>query len=388
MRTRISKARPGAFAALWVMGAALIMSGCSKPEPTPAPSPPQVNVVTVAETRVPMNFAYTARVRGEREIEIRARVSGILEKRFYVEGSEVEAGQLLFRIDPQPLAAAVQSAEGRLAMEKAKLVETEQQLERITQLQERGIVARRDRDLAEAAFASAKAGVQTASADLVAAKLNLTYSDVRAPISGITGREARSEGSLVKPDDDSSLLTTITQSDQLFVEFTMPESEARTVRDALAEKADAVIVRLQPAGGELLSSPAKITFVDARVDSDSGTVKVRATFRNSGKHLAPGQFVRAQLEGLHSPPGLYVPARAVLYGADGSFVWKVDQQNLVHFTPVRFSPGFRDLLRIDEGLSAGDRVIVDGVLKVVPESPVDAQTVDLWARPENVGNTP
>jgi membrane fusion protein (multidrug efflux system) len=366
--------------------AVCLLSGCGKAEETTAPPPPQVNVVKLVDGSVPMNFAYTARVRGEREIEIRARVPGILEKRFYVEGAKVEAGQLLFRIDPKPLAAALRGAEGRLAVERSRLVETEQQLKRVSQLQEQGMVTRRERDLAEAAFASANAGVDTASAEREAATLDLAYTEVRAPISGITGREARSEGSLVNPTDDSSLLTVITQSDRLYVEFTMPETEARAMRAALVKQADAVVVRLQPTGGDVLSASAQITFVDARVDGDSGTVQVRATFANADGQLAPGQFVRARLEGLSSAAGVYVPARAVLYGADGPFVWKVDPKNIVQFAPVKLSPGHGELLRVDAGLAGGDRVIVDGVLKVLPDATVNAKVVDIQAKPEGVGS--
>lgn len=363
----------------------LFIGGC-KPQEPPAPPPPEVSVVTLTSASVPLNLAYTARARGEREVEVRARVSGILEKRFYIEGAKVEAGALLFRIDPKPFAAAARSAEGRLGVERAQLAETEQQVKRVAQLFERGLTAVRERDLAEAAYASAKAAVAAATADLDRAKLDLAYTEVRAPIAGITGREARSEGSLINASDDSSLLTTIAQSDRLYVDFSMPESEARLVRDALAKNPGAVSVRLQPADGEVLKDAAQIEFLDARVDGDSGTVSVRATLPNAENHLSPGQFVRARLEGLSSGVGVYVPARAVLYGADGPFVWKIDAQNIVQFAPVRLSPGHGNLLRADEGLAAGDRVIVDGVLKVAPQAPVKPVAVKLDATPAAVAS--
>ncbi len=377
--------RRGGASFVLTIAAAWIGVACHKPEQA-APPPPEVSVVTLADASVPLNLSYTARARGEREVEVRARVSGILEKRFYVEGSKVAAGALLFRIDPKPFAAITRSAKGRLGVEQARLAETEQQVKRVNLLVERGLMPIRERDAAQAAFASAQAAVAAATADLESANLDLAYTEVRAPIGGITGREARSEGSLVNAADSSSLLTTIAQSDRLYVDFSMPEAEARLVREALAKNAGAVLVRLQPQGGEFLAEAAQIEFLDARVDGDSGTVPVRATLSNAESRLAPGQFVRARLEGLNSGVGVYVPARAVLYGADGPFVWKIDAQNIVQFAPVRLSPGHGNLLRADEGLVSGDRVIVDGVLKVAPAAPVKPIAVKLDAAPAAVAS--
>jgi membrane fusion protein (multidrug efflux system) len=356
------------------------LAACSKAEQPPAP-PQEVSVVAVQRASLPLNLSYTARVRGEREVEVRARVSGILEKRFYKEGAPVKAGDLMFRIDPRPFEAAVRSAQGQLGIAKAQLEEAELQIARVEQLKKQGLVSMRERDLAQAAYSSAKAAVDSAQANLDAAKLQLAWTEVRAPVSGVTGEEARSEGSLVNADDDTSLLTTISQPERLYVDFTMPESEARLVREALAANPDSVKVRLKPQGGAPLPELAAIDFLDPRVDADTGTVAVRATISNEQNNLSPGQFVRASLEGLSSAEGMYVPGRAVLYGSDGPFVWKVDEKNVVQFAPIRLSPGQGDLLRADEGLTDGDRVIVDGVLKVTPGAVVTPIVVDLHARP-------
>jgi len=373
------------FFSTWLF-AILGLSGCGKPDQAPPP-PLAVGVVTLTPLSVPLDLSYTARTRGEREVEVRARVSGILEKRYYQEGDIVEAGALLFRIDPAPFAAAVRSAEGRLGIEQARLVEATLQRDRVRRLVERGFSADRELDLAEAAYASAKAAVAASEAELEQAKLNLAYTEVRAPIAGITGREVRSEGSLVSAEGESSLLTTIAQSDRLYVDFAVPEDEARLMREALAQHPDKVSVRLSTGSGTTLSDEAGIEFIDTRVHGDTGTVEVRAALHNKGGALAPGQFVRAVVEGLHTDIGIYVPARAVLHSADGPFVWTLDAHNLVQFQPVTLGLGIGNLLHVLEGLGANDRVIVDGVLKVQPGTPVMAEEVALESRPAAVGSS-
>lgn len=367
--------------------ATLLTIACSESE-VPVPPPPEVNVATLEEASIPLDLAYTARTRGEREVEVRARVSGILEKRFYVEGSTVEAGSLLFRIDPKPLAAAVRSAEGRLGMVNAQLSEAGEQFKRVTELAARGLVAERERDLAEAVYASAKAAVAAATADLDSAKLDLAYTDVRAPISGITGREVRSEGSLVNTEDASSLLTTIAQSSRLYIDFTMPEDEARLVRDALLKQPEAVSVRLRTSGGQELPNKARIEFIDTRVQGDTGTVEVRATLENTDDALSPGQFVHAHIEGLSSDRGIYVPARAVLHSADGPFVWVLDEQDIVQFRPLKLGAGYGNLLQVQEGLAANERIIIDGVLKVQPGAAAKPVNVAADALPAGVAAQP
>ena len=356
-----------------VMG--LLRLGCGQ-EAAAAPPPMEVNAVTVATTPFPLPLSYTARSRGEREVEVRARVSGILLPRFYGEGEEAAAGERLFLIDPQPFAAEVRSAQGRLNIEEARLQAATRQWRRVQQLSDRGFVSARNRDDAEADYFAGKASVASARAELVKARLDLGYTDVRAPIRGITGREARSEGSLVNASDDSALLTTITQTDRLYVDFSMPEAEARMLRAAIAANPNAVTVLLSPANGERLDVKAGIDFVSTRVTPGTGTVDVRASLDNRAAQISPGQFVRADVKGLTTASGTYVPARAVLHTADGPFVWKV-VKGTAAMQPVKLGDATANLLRIESGLAAGDRVIVDGVLKLEPGAPVKATTIAL-----------
>jgi membrane fusion protein, multidrug efflux system len=360
-----------------------LLTACGNEE-APAPAAPKVSVVQVAAAALPLPLDYTARTRGEREVQVRARVSGILLKRFYREGTEVKAGELLFEIDPQSFAAAVRSAEGRLGVEQARLEEAALQRKRVQTLSARGVSADRERDLADAAYAAAKAAVDSATAERERARIDLSYTKVRAPISGLTGAEARSEGSLIDASNESSLLTTITQVDRLYIDFAMPDAEARMLRAAMAQQGNDILIRVQPGKGPALAEPARIEFLDTRVQAGMGTVDVRATLDNAARAVSPGQFVRARVEGLSMPAGIYVPMRAVMYGAEGAFVWKLDEKNLTQIQPVALGSSHGNLLQIEKGLNANDRVVVDGILKVAPNAPADATVVPLEARPTAV----
>ncbi len=359
--------------------AALIASGCAE-EPPPVP-PVEVSMIRVDGGEQPLNLSYSARVRGTREIEVRARVSGILERRYYQPGESVAAGARLFRIDPAPYAAAVRSAQGQLGIHVARLRETEAQRTRIAALFGRGFVSGRNRDLAEADHAAARASVATARAELDKARLDLSYTEVRAPISGATGLEARSEGSLIDAAlEESSLLTTITQTANLYVDFAVPERDAQAVRAAMAK--GRVMVRLFPTGSTRPFATAPITFLDSKLNLDTGTVDARATLPNLDGRPSPGQFVRAELADLSAPPGAYVPAKAVNHGSEGSFVWKVDAQDKAQMQSVTVGEPLGNFVRIDKGLAKGERVVTEGVLKLQPGAVVRDSSADKRPTPK------
>ncbi len=370
--TRVLRASPVLIATL--------LAGCGAASPEPAPPTP-VNVVTVAARPSALPLNYTARSRGEREVEVRARVSGILLRRFFREGAEVAAGDRLFLIDPAPFQADVRSAQGRLSVEQARLQAATLQWRRVGKLFERGFVSGRSRDDAEAEYRAGLAAVETARAELAHARLNLGYTDVRAPISGMTGREVRSEGSLVDSTDDTALLTRITQSDRLHIDFAMPESEARQLRDAIAANPASVGVRIRPAAGEPLPELAHIDFINTRVTPDTGTVEISAALDNRSGRLSAGQFIRAEVVGLTTASGIYVPARAVLFGATGPFVWKVSGKGTSVMQPVKLALATGNLLHVQSGLRPRDKVIIDGVLKLQSDGPVKPVEVPLDAPP-------
>jgi len=300
---------------------------------------------------------------------VRALVSGILLERRYQEGSAVRRGDVLFRLDAAPYRAAAERAQAELGVEQAKLSEARRQRDRINSLLERKLVSERQLDEAVSAFEVAEASVAAARARLRSAELDLSYTEVRAPISGLTSSEVRSEGSLIRAGEDSSLLTRIVQTDPMYVEFSLPEAEAAQVRARVAA-GRIPTVRLGFEDGTEHVTVAKLTFVDNAVEPASGTVRARGVLPNPDGRLVPGQFLRARLEGVEIANAVTVPRRAVMSSAQGSFVWLVGAGDVVELRPVRLAGTVGDLVVITEGLAGGERVVAEGVLKVRPGATV------------------
>jgi membrane fusion protein (multidrug efflux system) len=362
---------------------ALGLTACAKEQPQQAMPPPEVAVQTVEQDAVPLELTYTARTVGSREVEVRARVGGILIKRRYEEGSRVKEGQPLFQIDPEPIRARVASARAELAVAKARGDEARRQRDRILPLFEQNAVSQSRRDEATSEFEVAQANVAAAESNLRTAQLDLEYSDVRAPIAGLTSREVMSEGSLVSTDQNSSLLTRIVQVDPLYVEFSVPESEASLIRSSLAPatKTVAPIVKLMLDNGIEYSDSAKVTFVDNAVDINSGTVRIRAVLPNPEGKLLPGQFVRAKVEGVSLANVVSVPRKAVMSNAQGSVVFVVGADRKAEARPVQLGRSMGNNVLVTSGLQKGDRYIVEGAfMRVQPGMEVNTVSVDGAAR--------
>jgi membrane fusion protein (multidrug efflux system) len=361
---------------------ATALTACSGKQAAQQPPPPEVAVQTVDQGSVPLDLTYTARTVGSREVEVRARVGGILLKRRFEEGSRVREGQPMFLIDPEPIRARVASSRADVAVAKARLEEARRQNERVLPLFEKNAVSQSRRDESVSAYEVAQANFASARAALHMSELDLGYSDVRAPISGLTSREVQSEGSLVTTEQASSLLTKIVQVDPLYVEFSVPEAEAVLIRNTLApaSKAAPPVVKLLLDDGREYADAAKVTFVDNAVDRSSGTVRVRAVLKNPEAQLIPGQFVRARIEGVALTNVVAIPRKAVMSSAQGRFVWIVGAEDKIEMRPVQVGRGMANNVVVTDGLKPGDRYVVEGVLKVQPGAPVSAVSVDAASR--------
>ncbi|HEX7012388.1 MAG TPA: efflux RND transporter periplasmic adaptor subunit [Steroidobacteraceae bacterium] len=364
-----------------VAAVSMMLAACGRQEGGHAPPPPEVAVQTIADEPVPLELTYTARTVGSREVEVRARVGGILLKRRYEEGSRVKQGQPMFLIDPEPVRARVASARAAVAMAKARLDEARRERDRVLPLFEKNAVSQSRRDEVVSAYEVAEANLVAAESNLRTALLDLEYTDVRAPISGLTSREVLSEGSLVGTDQDSSLLTKIVQIDPLYVEFSVPQSEASLLRHSLNGSGTVPVVKVILENGTEYPEPAKLTFVDNAVDINSGTVRVRAVLANGEGVLIPGQFVRAKVEGVLLSNVVSIPRKAVVSSAQGTFVWLVDSEEKAQMRPVQIGRTIGNNVVITDGLKPGERVIVEGVMKVQqPGIQVSAVTVDAATR--------
>ena len=347
-----------------------LLSACGKdPAAQMTPPPPQVTVAIASHGALPLELEYTGRTAGSREVEVRARVSGILLERRYEEGSEVRKGDVLFRLDPDPFRATASQARAEANVARAQLEQARRERDRILPLFEKKAVSTRQRDEAVSGFEVAEATLAAAEARARSAELDLGYTEVRAPISGLTSREARSEGSLVTADSESSLLTRIVQTDPLYAEFTVPEDEAALLRGRLASGAtlEATLSTQDNAAPE---RRGKLTFVDNAVETASGTVRARVVVPNADSKIVPGQFVRVRVEGIALENVVTVPRRALMNSAQGSFAWVVGDGEVVEMRPVTSPRTVGEIAVIDSGLQGGERVISEGVLKVQPGATV------------------
>jgi membrane fusion protein (multidrug efflux system) len=336
--------------------------------------PPEVAAVTVAPKTLPVQYEYVGQTQGFREVEVRARVSGILLKRHYQEGAVVKQGQSLFLIDPAPFQVALAKAEAELATAEARQAQAAREADRLKSVLDIRAVSRKEYDDAASSAQIAAAEVKGALARVAEAKLNLEYTRVEAPITGMSSRALQSEGTLVS--GPQVLLTSVTQLDPIYVIFGIPEADQlRIRRDVEAER-----LKLPPdrrfdvtvtlADGTAYAKQGKLGFTDVRVNPATGTIEARAELPNPHGALRPGQFVRVRLSGAARPDAITVPQRAVLEGPKGKFVYVVNAEGKVEPRPVAVGEWVGDAWVIDSGLAAGDKVVVDGVMKIGPGAPV------------------
>jgi membrane fusion protein (multidrug efflux system) len=330
-------------------------------------------------------YEHTAQTAGYREVEVRARVTGILLKRHYKEGAPVRKGETMFTIDPAPFQVAVARAEADLGVANARLEQAKRDVARLKPVLEAKAVSQKELDDAVSGARVAEAETRSVQARLNEARLNLGYTRVEAPISGMTSRAAVSEGTLVS--GPNVLLTTVTQTDPMYVIFGIPDRELLAIRRHVEEgrlklpAGNRFKVSVKLADGSVYKETGVLGFTDVRVNAQTGTSEARAELSNHDNVLRAGEFVRVTLEGAVRPAAIVVPQRAVLEGPKDKFVYVVNAESKVEPRPVQVGEWAGDGWVIESGLKPGERVVLDGVMKIGPGAPV--QVVDPSAMPQD-----
>ena len=354
-----------------VIGALLAGCGKSEPPPAPTPPPPTVTVVTLAPREVPVLIEAVGRTEGSKEVEVRARVAGVLQAVLYTEGNPVRAGAPLFQIDRAPFEIALAQARATVAQERARTEQTQREAERLKDLVAKRAISQREADDAASGYKTSTAALQAAEARVREAELNLSYTAVAAPIAGVSGRALRSQGSLVGTASDASLLTTVSQTDPLWVRFALSEAELQIVRGG-RQGGRGNEVRLLLPNGKQHGVAGRLNFAGSSVDTRLGTVQLRAEFANPDLSLLPGQFVRAQVVA-GSREAFVVPQSAVLQGDQGRFVWTLGAENKATPRPVETGSWLGTDWIILGGLKPGDKLITDNLLRLRPGVTVQPQ---------------
>ncbi len=352
----------------------LLLAGCGKdagaPSASAAAAPINVAVLKVVPQRVPIVFDAVGQTEGAKQVEVRARVSGILQKQFYKEGDTVGAGAPLFQIDRAPFEIALAQAQAQLTQDKAHTEQTQREEARLKPLAEDRAISRKEYDDALSAAQLAAAAQQQSAAKVREAELNLSYTLVNAPVAGVTGRAEHSEGTLISTDAAGSLLTTINQVNPIWVRFSLSESDLAKIPSGRLGGSGAVEVQLLLPDGTRYPGKGRLNFTATAIDTKLGTQQLRAEFENAKQQLLPGQFVRVQITAGARENIFLVPQAAVMQTEKSFLVFVVDAENKAALRTVQMGDWVGADWMVLSGLNAGDRIIVDNLLKVRPGSPV------------------
>ena len=354
---------------------ALGLAACGRGDPAPAAGPGAggpppampVTVVTVSAQKVPVTLETVGTLEGVREVEVRARVAGVLQQQLFDEGSVVKAGTPLYRIERATYEISVDAARANVAQAEARVEQARRENTRLASLVADRAISQREADEAGSTLKTAEAALLAARTQVREAQLNLGYTEVTAPIAGVVQRSQRSVGALLQPASDGALLTTIVQTNPIRVRFALTEGEAQQLRTGRGRQ-----VRLFGPDGQLLKDVAKLDFAGSVVDARFGTIQMRAELPNPDGRWLPGQFVRAQVV-TGEQDGFLVPQSAVMTGEQGRFVWTVGPNNVATAKPVQTGAWQGTQWVVRSGLAAGDRVIVDNLMKLRPGAPVQPQ---------------
>jgi membrane fusion protein, multidrug efflux system len=363
-----------------ILALTLLLGGCGKKNAASAPpsAPPEVGVITLQPQAVTLTTELSGRTAPCQVAEVRPQVTGIIQKRLFTEGAEVKAGQVLFQIDPASYQASFSSAKALLARAEANLLPARLKAVRYQELLASKAVSQQDQDDAQAGLKQAEAEVAAAQAAVENARINVQYTRIAAPISGRIGRSSVTPGALVTANQ-AAALATIQQLDPIFVDVTRSSSEILQLKRQLAARtlqtdaSGAARVKLLLEDGTPYPLPGTLKFSEVSVDPGTGSVTLRTLFPNPEQLLLPGMFVRAILEEGNNALALLVPQRGVTRNPAGNpMVFVVGAEEKVEARPIKVARTIGDSWLIEEGLKAGDRVILEGIQRARPGTVVKA----------------
>jgi membrane fusion protein, multidrug efflux system len=358
-------------------GALILVAGCSKEAPKPEKAPVNVMVLTVERRDVPVNATYVAQTQSSQAVNIQARVSGWLDKRMYIEGAVVKAGQVLFQMDPKPFQAQVDAYSAALQRQQAAMATAKANLDRTKPLAAQNALSQKDLDDATGQFEQTSAAVAQAKAQLDEAKLNLSYTTITSPVTGVSSFAAVADGTYLNAQN--SQLTTISVLTPMWINFSVSENDLERIRNDIREgllrmpEGGRFVVEVEMVDGSLFPYTGQITFADPSYNATTGTFLLRATVNNPEGVLRPNQYVRVRLKGAIRPNAVVVPQRSVQQSAKGHFVWVINKDNQAELRPVIVGDWVGEMgWLISEGLSDRDKVVVDGGIRLTQGAAVQA----------------
>jgi membrane fusion protein (multidrug efflux system) len=374
------RATMGIFTVVFLSVTALSTGGCKKKEQAAAPPIQVVTAIKVTAKDTPVTSTFVAQVESSHQVEIMARVSGFLEKMLYKEGDVVRPGQLLFQMDQKPFIAQVNAFTGEVENRQAQLWTAKATLDRIKPLAALNAASKSDLDNATGAVKSAEAQLFEAKSRLERAKLDLSYTSVRSPINGVTGQALVREGAYIAAVGPSAKLTYVARIDPIWVNFSVSQNELASMNMEVNEgrlvrpKNLNYEVEVELSDGTRFPHKGKISFLAPTFSQETGTFLVRAELPNPEKLLRPGMFVKAYVSGAVRPNAIVVPQKAVQETANGHVVYLVNDSGKAELRPVVVGDWIGDGWIVNQGLKAGDRLIIEGFQRLGPGAPVKAVT--------------
>ncbi|SEM22899.1 membrane fusion protein, multidrug efflux system [Syntrophus gentianae] len=362
-----------------ILSVLLPMTGCKKDDKTPPRATPEVSAIQIEPRDTPVSFEFVAQTQSSHSVEIRARVNGFLNRRVYTEGTIVKAGQVLFEMDPKPFQAQLDQSKAALAQQEAALKVAQANLARVKPLTSLNALSQRDLDDATGNAHSTAAAVEQAKAQVETSRLNLSYCTISSPIDGITGAAMQQDGAYISTGNNQ--LTTVMALSPIWVNFSLSENEMQNYRNQMAKGLlkppanNSYEVEIILVDGTVFPHTGRITFADPMYSSQTGTFLIRSSVQNPKGILRPNQYVRVRVKGNVRPAAILIPQQAVQSGAKGHFVWIVSPDGTVRPRPVEVGDWYGNNWFINDGLKAGETVVVEGGLALQPDAKVRTKPV-------------